>query len=116
MPGHVFTGWYLPNGKLYSTKATITEKERKAKKLTAKFAVAYYLRALADPKNGGTATGSGKYAEDKVVTLKATPAKYWTFEGWTLAVAATSAASPAEGTGGALGLAAREIMEVARAH
>ena len=83
MPGHIFTGWYLPNGKLYSTKATITEKERKAKKLTAKFAVAYYLRALADPKNGGTATGSGKYAEDKVVTLKATPAKYWTFEGWT---------------------------------
>ncbi len=82
MPGHVFTGWYLPNGKLYSTKATITDKERKAKKLTTKFAVAYYLRALADPKNGGTATGSGKYAEDKVVTLKATPAKYWTFEGW----------------------------------
>ena len=85
MPGHVFTGWtYNSNGKVYSTKATITDKLRKSKKVSPKFAVAYYLRALADPVNGGKATGSGKYAEGKVVTLKATPAKYWTFEGWTL--------------------------------
>ncbi len=82
MPGYVFVGWVYANGKTYSTKATITDKLRKSKKVKPKFAVAHYLRGLADPANGGKVTGSGKYAEGKSVTLKATPTKYWSFEGW----------------------------------
>ena len=98
MPGYVFVGWvYTNNGKSYSAKATITDKLRKSKKVQPKFAVAHYLRGLADPANGGKVTGSGKYAAGKKVTLKATPNKNWTFEGWRLAVAATSAAAPAGG-------------------
>ena len=82
MPGYVFVGWVYANGKTYSTKATITDKLRKSKKVTPKFAKAYYLRGLADPANGGKVTGSGKYAEGKSVTLKATPNKYWSFVAW----------------------------------
>jgi len=44
--------------------------------------VAHVLRGLADPANGGKVTGSGKYARGKTVVLKATPTKYWSFEGW----------------------------------
>ena len=82
LPGYVFVGWTYSNGKTYSTKATIADKTRKSKKVTPKFAVARYVRALADPANGGKTTGSGRYADGKVVTLKATPTKYWSFEGW----------------------------------
>ena len=83
MPGYVFVAWvYTKGGKTYSTKATITDKLRKSKKVQPKFAVARYVRALADPANGGKVTGSGKYAHGKTVTLKATPTKYWSFEGW----------------------------------
>jgi uncharacterized repeat protein (TIGR02543 family) len=82
MPGYVFVGWIYANGKTYSTKATITDKLRKSKKVTPRFAVAHYVRALADPANGGKVTGGGKYAYGKVVALKATPTKYWSFEGW----------------------------------
>ena len=82
MPGYVFVGWTHANGKTYSTKATIADKLRKSKKVTPKFAAAHYLRGLADPPNGGKVTGGGRYAEGKSVTLKATPTKYWSFEGW----------------------------------
>ena len=97
MPGYIFTGWYDAKGKSVSTKAALADKTRKSKKATPRFAVAHYLRGLADPANGGKVTGSGKYAAGKKVILKATPNKNWTFEGWRLAVAATSAAAPAEG-------------------
>ena len=83
MPGYVFVGWvFTKGGKTFSTKATISDKLRKAKKVQPKFAVAHVLRGLADPANGGKVTGSGKYARGKTVVLKATPTKYWSFEGW----------------------------------
>ena len=99
MPGYIFTGWYDAKGKKVGAKAALADKTRKSKKATPRFAVAYYLRGLADPANGGKVTGSGKYAAGKKVTLKATPKKNWTFEGWRLMVpvAAISAAAPAAG-------------------
>ena len=83
MPGYVFTGWFTATGtKAYSTKATIADKTRKSKKLSPRFALARYVRALADPANGGTVTGGGTYADGKAATLRATPKKGYAFCGW----------------------------------
>ena len=83
LPGYVFVAWvYDSNGNIYSTKATITEKLRKSKKVHPVFEPAAYLRALvADPATG-TAKGQGLYAIGKAVTLTAAAKKGYAFTGW----------------------------------
>ncbi|MBR4829096.1 MAG: choice-of-anchor J domain-containing protein [Muribaculaceae bacterium] len=44
----------------------------------------YTITVNADPVAGGTVTGAGTYYEQSRVTLTATPATHYTFEGWQL--------------------------------
>ena len=93
LPGYVFVAWvYESNGKTYSTKATITDKLRKSKKVKPKFAKAAYLRALVAEPGTGTVKGQGKYSVGKTVTLKATPKKGYVFTGWRVVDTANAAA------------------------
>ena len=54
-------------------------KEAKEPKLTR---TAYYPLTVICATEGGTASGTGVYAEGKKVTIKATPAKGYVFAGW----------------------------------
>lgn len=42
----------------------------------------YTITVVADPSGGGTVTGGGSYAKGTSVTLTATPADGYTFDGW----------------------------------
>ncbi|MBR5725663.1 MAG: choice-of-anchor J domain-containing protein, partial [Muribaculaceae bacterium] len=44
----------------------------------------YDITVVASPTEGGTVTGAGTYYEQSRVTLTATPATHYTFEGWQL--------------------------------
>ena len=44
----------------------------------------YNITVVASPAEGGTVTGAGTYYEQSHVTLTATPATHYTFEGWEL--------------------------------
>ena len=81
--GYAFAGWYdLATGKKVSSSASYTFTVSKARTLEARFSKRYYVRALADPADGATVTGSGWYAKGKTATLKAAAKSHFKFLGW----------------------------------
>ena len=81
--GAAFAGWYdLATGKKLSTSANYTFTVSKARTLEARFSVRYNVRALADPADGATVSGSGWYAKNKTAKLKVTVKSHFKFLGW----------------------------------
>ena len=81
--GYVFSAWYdTATGRKLSTSANYTFTVSKAVTLEARFSKRYYVRALADPADGATVSGSGWYAKNKTATLKAKAKSHFKFLGW----------------------------------
>ncbi len=86
--GYAFAGWYnVATGKKVSASASYTFTVKSDIMLEARFSKRYYVRALADPADGASVSGSGWFASGKVVTLKAKTASHFKFLGWYAAVA-----------------------------
>ena len=85
-PGWVFRNWLTidDDGELavWSNKPTVSWKVANDLTVMADFEKLPYIRALADPADGGKVTGSGYCAAGKKVTLKATANKGYVLEGW----------------------------------
>ena len=85
-PGWVFTGWYTygtnETRRLWSNKANVSGRVVDDCEIFAEFVRMPYIRALADPADGGKASGSGYCAAGKKVALKATANRNFTFAGW----------------------------------
>ena len=85
-PGWVFTGWYTygtnETRRLWSNKANVSGRVVDDCEIFAEFVRMPYIRALADPADGGKASGSGYCAAGKKVALKATASRNFTFAGW----------------------------------
>ena len=85
-PGWEFTGWYTygtnETRRLWDNKANVSGKVVGDFEVFAEFVRMPYVRALADPADGGKASGSGYCAAGKKVALKATASRNFTFAGW----------------------------------
>lgn len=85
-PGWEFTGWYTygtnETRRLWSNKANVSGRVVDDCEIFAEFVRMPYIRALADPADGGKASGSGYCAAGKKVALKATASRNFTFAGW----------------------------------
>lgn len=85
-PGWEFTGWYTygtnETRRLWDNKANVSGKVVGDFEVFAEFVRMPYIRALADPADGGKASGSGYCAAGKKVALKATASRNFTFAGW----------------------------------
>ena len=84
--GYVFDGWYEGDARV-STSATYTFTVTADKTLMAKFiaessVTTYTVTATSANTAQGTVTGGGAYAEGASVTLQATPATGYVFDGW----------------------------------
>jgi len=88
-PGWKFDAWYTLNNDLsyslfWDKSASIDMTATTYFSVMARFWKIPYVRALADPANGGAVTGSGYYADGQKFSLSATPAKNFYFGGWYL--------------------------------
>lgn len=85
-PGWEFTGWYTygtnETRRLWDNKANVSGKVVGDFEVFAEFVRMPYIRALADPADGGKVSGSGYCAAGKKVALKATASRNFTFAGW----------------------------------
>ena len=85
-PGWEFTGWYTygtnETRRLWDNKANVLGKVVGDFEVFAEFVRMPYIRALADPADGGKVSGSGYCAAGKKVALKATASRNFTFAGW----------------------------------
>ena len=90
-PGWTFDGWYelVDVGEtgersyfFWDKSPTVSYRINRDIVIEARFSKIPYVRALADPADGGKVTGSGPCAAGKKVTLKATANKNFTFLGW----------------------------------
>lgn len=85
-PGWEFTGWYTygtnETRRLWDNKANVSGKVVGDFEVFAEFVRIPYVRALADPADGGKVSGSGYCAAGKKVALKATASRNFTFAGW----------------------------------
>ena len=99
-PGWTFDGWYLiedddetgERSYHFLTKATTASyKVDTDFSIMAFFSKIPYIRALADPADGGKVSGGGLCEKGKKVTLKATANKGFVFTGW---VAASTGETP----------------------
>lgn len=84
-PGWAFAGWgEVVDGvtNVVGTKAGWTVTPTNDTEIVALFERIPYVRALADPADGGKASGSGYCAAGKKVALKATANRNFTFAGW----------------------------------
>ena len=84
-PGWAFAGWgEVVDGvtNVVGTKAGWTVTPTNDTEIVALFERIPYIRALADPADGGKASGSGYCAAGKKVALKATANRNFTFAGW----------------------------------
>lgn len=84
-PGWAFAGWgEVVDGvtNVVGTKAGWTVTPTNDTEIVALFERIPYIRALADPADGGKASGSGYCAAGKKVALKATASRNFTFAGW----------------------------------
>ena len=85
-PGWEFTGWYTygtnATRRLWDNKANVSGRVVGDFEVFAEFARMPYIRALADPADGGKVSGSGYCAAGKKVALKATASRNFTFAGW----------------------------------
>lgn len=84
-PGWAFVGWgEVVDGvtNVVGTKAGWTVTPTNDTEIVALFERIPYVRALADPADGGKASGSGYCAAAKKVALKATASRNFTFAGW----------------------------------
>ncbi len=78
-----FTDW-TEGGRVVSKDANYKFIVTADRELVANFALrAYTISASANPKDGGTITGTGTYAAGSSVTLTATPAAGYEFVNWT---------------------------------
>ena len=81
--GYAFTGW-TKNGTTVSTEATYTFNVTEAANYVAHFEMQNYtINVMADPNEGGTATGGGSFTYGETCTLTATPNTGYTFVNWT---------------------------------
>nr|MCR5659057.1 S8 family serine peptidase [Bacteroidales bacterium] len=82
--GYAFKGWYnVWETICYSTQPEYTFTVTQDRTLTAKFLPANYTITLnASPASGGTISGDGTYPAGSVVTLTATAASGYYFNGW----------------------------------
>ena len=84
-PGWAFAGWgEVVDGvtNVVGTKAGWTVTPTNDTEIVALFERIPYIRALADPADGGKVSGSGYCAAGKKVALKATASRNFTFAGW----------------------------------
>lgn len=84
-PGWAFAGWgEVVDGvtNVVGTKAGWTVTPTNDTEIVALFERIPYVRALADPADGGKVSGSGYCAAGKKVALKATASRNFTFAGW----------------------------------
>ena len=84
-PGWAFAGWgEVVDGvtNVVGTKAGWTVTPTNDAEIVALFERIPYIRALADPADGGKVSGGGYCAAGKKVTLKATANRNFTFAGW----------------------------------
>lgn len=84
-PGWAFAGWgEVVDGvtNVVGTKAGWTVTPTNDSEIVALFERIPYVRALADPADGGKVSGSGYCAAGKKVALKATASRNFTFAGW----------------------------------
>ena len=86
-PGRTFFAWYRwskANSRYeeYSKSANLTFKVVEETDLMAVFTDLPIVRILSNPPDGGTVTGTGRYAAGKKVTLKAKANKGCVFRGW----------------------------------
>ena len=84
-PGWAFVGWgEVVDGvtNVVGTKAGWTVTPTNDTEIVALFERIPYIRALADPADGGKVSGSGYCAAGKKVALKATASRNFTFAGW----------------------------------
>lgn len=85
-PGWEFTGWYTygtnETRRLWDNRANVSGKVVGDFEVFAEFVRMPYIRALADPADGGKVSGSGYCAAGKKVALKATANRNFTFAGW----------------------------------
>jgi uncharacterized repeat protein (TIGR02543 family) len=80
--GYTFTGW---SGDAAGTSLTTTVTMNGNKSVVANFQaipVSYTLATSVSPTASGTVSGAGTYTSGTVVTLTATPAAGYTFNGW----------------------------------
>lgn len=84
-PGWAFAGWgEVVDGvtNVVGTKAGWTVTPTNDTEIVALFERIPYVRAFADPADGGKVSGSGYCAAGKKVALKATASRNFTFAGW----------------------------------
>lgn len=84
-PGWVFAGWgEVVDGvtNVVGAKAGWTVTPTNDTEIVALFERIPYVRALANPADGGKVSGSGYCAAGKKVALKATASRNFTFAGW----------------------------------
>ena len=82
--GYIFSGWYRGSFKVsknISYSFTVTGNLTYTAKFS-KLSKSYTVTATADPAEGGTVTGGGRYTEEKTAILNATPNSGYHFSGW----------------------------------
>ncbi len=85
--GYLFDKW-VEDGQTVSTSETYSFTANEDRELVAKFVedggtTTYTISATANPTEGGSVSGAGKYAKGKTVNLKATAADDYQFDNWT---------------------------------
>ncbi len=81
-PGWGFQRW-TENGALVSASANYTFTVRTNRSLVANFVPAYSVTTEALPNYGGTASGSGTFNSNSLITVSATPHTGFKFVSWT---------------------------------
>jgi hypothetical protein len=86
--GYRFDHW---EGSVSGQSSAISLTMDKSKKVIAYFIKTYELSVSATPSGGGNVSpGSRKYDEGQIVTLSASPSKYYEFSGWVGDISETS--------------------------
>ncbi|MBP3657394.1 MAG: InlB B-repeat-containing protein [Clostridia bacterium] len=82
--GFTFLGWITEENGTPQLTVAITKGTTGDLAFTAVYAdTVYDIAATADPAEGGTITGAGRYTHGATVTLTAVPAEGWRFVCWT---------------------------------